>query len=366
MSTSTRGEKVTALVSTLVAIAILAAGVTAQQSHKSSLNQLLQLESDLRLQLDLAYGHDRPLLKERRATVNEVLDRWSGSTQTASDYQRVTQWLKEAITASMPGATRPLPEVPLFDEESPLETSPESPLDAAPEPPRDEPRPQPRTEPAIDPPSPLSAGAPIQRVPTDRTTQTPAPIDSTGDLFRDPRAAPTGVDHRAEPTLAEPQTADSRAVVATEPLPAPTVASPDRLHTVSSPPDVQIDIAQLHARLNQHNLAVVALQRDLLGDRLAMNTSQLPRVVDRLDELTVQYDFLRLYYDSLTEAERSMVAPPRSPSHTARFLRQRLDMIVGRSGSDEGDFLSPFDAQQQPILQALDQRLLKLSETDSR
>ena len=55
MQSSTTGERVTAVLSTLVAIAILGAAVTAQQSRTPQADRLASLESDLRFQLDLAY-----------------------------------------------------------------------------------------------------------------------------------------------------------------------------------------------------------------------------------------------------------------------------------------------------------------------
>jgi len=110
-------ERITAMVSTLVAIAILAAGVTAHQSLVP-LDELERLKSDLQFQLDWAFQHDAKQRSQRIAKLEETIEAWHASPRSQQDRKLFTSWLLESTVCSMPGTTKPLPRVPEFGKPS--------------------------------------------------------------------------------------------------------------------------------------------------------------------------------------------------------------------------------------------------------
>ena len=115
MDQSTKtSERITAIISTVVAVALLAAGVTAQQTHNTRTDELAYLESDLRFQLQSAFRLTPKEGQQRLQQVNEVLAAWQQSRQTADDRQLLADWMLEATIRSMPGSMEPLPPAPPF------------------------------------------------------------------------------------------------------------------------------------------------------------------------------------------------------------------------------------------------------------
>ncbi len=110
-------ERITAIVSTLVAIAILAAGVTAHQSLVP-LDELQRLESDLQFQLEWAFRHDSKERSQRLAKLDETIEAWHASPRSQEDRRLFSSWLLESTVRSMPGTTKPLPKVPVFGKPS--------------------------------------------------------------------------------------------------------------------------------------------------------------------------------------------------------------------------------------------------------
>jgi hypothetical protein len=111
---SQKSERLTAIVSTLVAVAILAAGVTAQQSHQNPQDQLARLQSDLEFQLQRAYKHDVKRRNKRLDQLANVIQDWQHSTQSPPDHQRLVNWLTQATRNSMPGSSQSFPPAPEF------------------------------------------------------------------------------------------------------------------------------------------------------------------------------------------------------------------------------------------------------------
>ncbi|HYO24770.1 MAG TPA: hypothetical protein VEQ85_07455, partial [Lacipirellulaceae bacterium] len=114
MDHSTRGQRVTALVSTLVAVALLGAAVTAEHPGPAPSNLLSSLESDLRFQLDLAFRGDGGALNDRLALLEATLAAWRASPQSPADEQLLAAWYRESIQRSMPGRAAELPAPPEF------------------------------------------------------------------------------------------------------------------------------------------------------------------------------------------------------------------------------------------------------------
>ena len=88
-------ERATALLSAMLAIAILGAAVTAQPSRSTPSDRLARLESDLRYQLDLDSRLDRATFQQRSKALDSTLEAWRKSPQSQSDYELVAAWLRE-------------------------------------------------------------------------------------------------------------------------------------------------------------------------------------------------------------------------------------------------------------------------------
>ncbi len=114
-----RSERITAIISTVVAVIILAAGVTAHQSHHAPVDDLVQLESDLRFQLEAGYRHDTDERATRLAQLEEVFQAWQQSPRLPADQELVATWLLEATIRSMPGSSEPMPTIPQFGQQPP-------------------------------------------------------------------------------------------------------------------------------------------------------------------------------------------------------------------------------------------------------
>ena len=109
-------ERLTAFVSTMVAVAILAAGVTAHQSAApvDSDSDVVQIASDLRFQLEMTFRHDVREREKRLAQFDAVMAAWNVAPQSNADRELLLAWLREAGANSLPGVMRPLPHVPDF------------------------------------------------------------------------------------------------------------------------------------------------------------------------------------------------------------------------------------------------------------
>src|SRR5262245_18237957 len=114
MNTSTVDEKVTAVVSALVAAAILGAVVTAEQGRAPTSDLLATLESDLRFQIEVAYRDDPNAGKARIRQLDDAIDAWRHSPRCPEDEQVFVEWLRTSLRRSMPGELNELPPTPPF------------------------------------------------------------------------------------------------------------------------------------------------------------------------------------------------------------------------------------------------------------
>jgi hypothetical protein len=117
MVESGSNERLTAFVSMVVAVAILAAGVTAHQSSK--VTDVNQWEADLRYQFEMAFRHDTRQGEKRLAQLDDVMAHWRASTQSDGDRQLLLTWFQEAGGRSLPGSLAPLLEMPQFSRVQP-------------------------------------------------------------------------------------------------------------------------------------------------------------------------------------------------------------------------------------------------------
>jgi hypothetical protein len=68
--------------------------------------------------------------------------------------------------------------------------------------------------------------------------------------------------------------------------------------------------------------------------------ARLTRLVEQVEQLAVQYELVRLYFDALTKREWASVTQPRSILPTIELVdRERAQLEHG----GEGDFLAAFE-----------------------
>jgi hypothetical protein len=100
---------------------------------------------------------------------------------------------------------------------------------------------------------------------------------------------------------------------------------------------VQVNLAELNARIRGYHHGLAEIEAALItGQRSA---AHLAAVVEDLERLAGQYQFLRLYYDSLTSVERRRVPRPRTLAEVVALAKGQLAASTGE------DFLQAFDAR---------------------
>lgn len=327
MSQSTaKSERVTATISTLVAIAILAAGVTAQQSRNAPQDDLTLLESDLRFQLDRAFRHQPKQREQRTAQLEAALKAWWQSPQSNNDRNLLTQWLLESTIRSMPGTTQPLPDTPVFGSKVPQEI--EQPISD-----------QPIADQQVSK-QPQSELPDIREIPV--AARAVAALQQQAEAQPDPFAD--------ELAIAEYQILE--AIPTDEPMPVAARQSDVKQPTQVQRP-IKINTTELAARIAGYHQGLDRLETTLL----TTNTAKLDFVssqVQQLDELTQDFQFVKLYYDALSEKERRNMHSPRSIDATLAEIQRLLNRI---EEGQNGDFLGTFDTSKVDRISQLRQQL---------
>lgn len=300
MDKSTRNsERITAIVSTVVAVVILAAGVTAQQSRYSRSDELTYLESDLRFQLESAFRLNPKQGATRLQLLEGVLASWRESPQTQADRELLSTWLLEATIRSMPGSIEALPPAPTFGQSEP-----------------------------VDKPTPAAARE------TELPVSAPAQAVAHGDILFDSPVPTEPFVPGLTPDLAPPlePVAEHTLVSAVKPAPSP---KPE-----PTAPAVTINLTELAARIAGYHQGLNELKSALLADEHPQVESLVSQI-SSLESLANDYQFARLYFDALTPEERQSMIPPRSLKNTLTELRRHLDRLQDEL---EADFLGEFDA----------------------
>ena len=297
-----RSERITAIVSTVVAIAILAAGVAAYQSSSAPVDKLVQLESDLRFQLEMGFRQNPKQGAERMALLNQVMHVWRHSDQSESDRSLLAQWLSEATIRSMPGSIDELTAIPQFGS-----TQPELPASAAD-----------LLVETVTLRKPVAAG----------TTPTSAS-----------KVAPVSLQKEGLPEAIE--------------APVPTVVS-----SVQDDALVNINLTELTARIAGYHDGLDELEsrlQALVDPDLKMLTDH----IEKLDEITTGYRFIKLYYGALTDEERRGLQEPRSIGPTMAEIQRCLERS---EQTDADDFLSEFDTKERKRCDTLRRQLAAIYE----
>ena len=311
MSQSTSSsERLTAVVSTLVAIAILAAGVTAHQSHNAPRDELAQMESDLRFQLDQAFRHDEGERTRRIDQLEATMQAWNDVPHSQENQKMLASWLLESTIRSMPGTTQPLPSIPVFNQ------------------------------------------------PQAATTSQPATVSLTSQQSLDPSVA---TKESASATEPDPRQSESQSPVQKAHPPKSRLAStalpPDELPS-PDPKPVKINLTELSARIAGYHEGLDQIETTLLLAETA-DIELLEHQTQRLEQLTRDFRFVRLYHESLSEAERRNIRPPRSMEATLAELDRLLRLSEQAEG---GDFLGSFDPAYRERLERVRQMLTTIAD----
>ncbi len=327
---STKNERFTSIASTLVAVAILAAGVTAQQSRQAPHEELTRLESDLRFQLERAFKHDGSRRDETMAQVDQVVQSWQASPQSGNDRALFATWLTEATTHAMPGAHKTLPLAPEFGQpEQAMPLAVVQPTEVAP---------------ALIEPTTNDSAPTIAVDVTDEVASTS--LSNTTELFKQPTA-----------TAASPHIS----LLAADPLKlnleTPTPNAPAQFSQISNRP-VPINLTELTARITGYHHGLDDVETQLRTTNLP-SFEILAREVHQLEEMAKDFRFVKLYYDSLTERERRFVSSPRSMGGMLAEIYRHVDRL---EQTQDDDFLSVFDSAQNEQIDHLRMRLSAVAE----
>lgn len=330
MVESSRNERLTAFVSTVVAVAILAAGVTATQQQELPGDDVARAVADLRFQFDMAFRHDEREREARLARLDALVSAWEKSPKSADDRAALFKWLQESAGRSLPGALAPLPALPEFSHPTPavLHEVRKVPVDE---------------KPIVVTPQSVTTSAVTQstavKTPVLQTPITPTPSDPLEEemvALRQPPSLAPGANPIANAN--KPATAPRPAVQKQPKL------VPNQLLTsvpVKKDPEepVGVNLTELAARIAGYHDALDEVETALL--RLdAPSLDVVIAQIDALDRMTRDYGFVALYYDSLTSKERHQVIEPRSMKSTLVEVNRQLDRCAEIL---DGDFLGSFD-----------------------
>lgn len=383
MNHTSRGEQITAIVSALLAVTLLAVGVAANQSKRTAGERIAQLESDLRLQLDVAYRRNPAEKRVRLEQLDAALQAWRTADRAAQNDQLMIVWLEDAIIRSMPGSAGKLPQAPQFaSTDSPNEAEAKEAVVArstAKKPQVTDQKPVARGD------SDLLLSEADQAMIRQKGALQPIPLDeSASNSSENSPSGPAVVQNpfvHAESNSNASRGAEEQPVVAAiakasppADRPAPDPADVARSYNLQEPPTpnlkpnqtsqrtppepkrVLVNLDELATRVAAYHdgLDILGAQLKVRGGALSMN--QISRVVDRIEELQQQYVFVKLYYDALSSQARRRVVPPRPPHATVEAVRRALK----RSEQTEIDFLTVADSGKPLRYRELEERLAAL------
>lgn len=372
-------ERLTAFVSTMVAVAILAAGVTAHQNAEFKITDVVQVASDLRFQLEMALRHDVRERDARIAQLDEVIQRWQSSPQSEADRQLLLTWLREAGARSLHGVMQPLPAMPEFSTAvGAADVAPPAEHQV-----RKVPSPEASPRPNAKQPAPPAKGSaePAPAAPTLGTlyargqANEPTPVTPTPADPRDEDAITLRQPSSYVPSSPLPGSRTSRSLAPagpeSAPAPRPGARQPVEPNLLASLPVPSDRVATEPVRVNLTELAArIAGYHDSLDEvelvLLRMDTPDLEVVTEqikKLDHMTRNYGFVQLYYDSLTQAERDSIREPRSMHATLREVKRQLKRCEEVL---DGDYLGTFDADAEKEFAALRAQIAEIERRTER
>jgi hypothetical protein len=374
---STR-ERATALLSAMTAIAILGVVVTAQPPRTSPSDRLVRLESDLRYQLELGSRVDPATFAQRTKSLDAALDAWRKSPQSAKDFELMRGWLRAALVKSLPGEEGAWPEGPVFSQAAEVRVVRKEVVEEDERSQESGGRSQGDTvvakevtaTPSVDAPhntKPQAAKA--SEVVAAKPVITPPAVTPPVVAKQNPqRAANVDVAKRSAPTAA--QAAGSYKGVKAELVGAKPPVTADLRQSADSravkveaakPAPVAVNLAELNARVGGYHEGLREIEAAVVAGREGMTVGQVAKLVGQLEQLAGHYQFVQLYYDSLTKEERPSATEPRSMAATVELVERERARV--EAAQDE-DFLAASDA---PVEEGeLAMRLKALAEVAQR
>jgi len=310
-------ERITAVVSTLVAIAILAAGVTAHQSHAPQ-GELERLQSDLQFQLDWAFRHDSKERSQRIARLEETIEAWNASPRSEEDRKLFASWLLESTIRSMPGTTKPLQRVPEFGKPH-----------------------------AVDQPRVVALAEPVA---TAREESNTVQLTQVAVLVK--KVATTPVDDVAVEVASVKLSAEHGTKLTGNSTPEQPETPSETSETL-----VKINFTELTARIAGYHDGLDQIETVLLFAN-APNLVFLEHQVQELVDLTRDFRFIKLYHEALSVREREQVTAPRTMNATLAEVERLLNRYENQQ---DGDFLGSFDPAQRKRIENLRQKLATLA-----
>jgi hypothetical protein len=178
----------------------------------------------------------------------------------------------------------------------------------------------------------------------------PEPVEDNN-LIATAKVLDLSSEPKPEPLMATLAVSHAATEATHEPLPrvTPTPIEPSivevRTEVVSPPPPtkavdrVVINLTELVARIAGYHRALDELEAALLVHERPQ-FERLSRQIRSLDGLINDFQFVRLYYESLTPVERRTISPPRSMEQMLEELHRHLDRLQSEV---EADFLGEFD-----------------------
>ncbi len=338
----TRRMRFTPITSTVVAILILAAGVTARQEGSQQNDPVEQLESDLRFQFENAFRHDTHERDQRLAQLNQSLSAWQQSLQTQEDQKLLIEWLTLSATRSLPGSVAQLPEVPGFSASNAIDPLLTEQLESLGE-------------------STPARGALQPAIPT---VTGPAAVTPTPELSSESEIS------LDQPATVEPKKATVQLVSGGEAPPVPEVADvageqfeepllekAEQASPAEPKELVTVNLTELAARIAGYHDGLDEVEVALVGvDNASLEF--LTTQVKNLETLVEDFRFVQLYYDSLTPTERQSVLAPRSLQASITEVERHLLEFEERL---EEDFLSSVDDRTAESITQLRQKIATIS-----
>lgn len=286
----------------ILSILLLTTSLTSVASAQESSSDLQPLVNQLGDQIRMIRQRNGRDASERTQQLAIALDRWNHSTQTAGDAELMREWLETSLRRSLPGTTKPMPELPWFAERiAPPSQEAPSPVIAQETPSQPE-----AVEPVASGPVATTAPEPataepatpkvatIAEQPKDevKTAEPPVEITETEQVAsvwqRHPSAKPID--------LGNPF-ADDQTVAAAERTPR-VAMRPAGLSKSPASNDVDINVAELNARVQGYVHGLRGVEARLVSSR-SMTLDELMPVVRELDQLAKQRAFVEIYLDAV-------------------------------------------------------------------
>jgi hypothetical protein len=384
-------ERTTAVISSLVAVVILGAVVTAQPARTTPRDRLASLESDLRFQLDLRWRQDHGAYDERVAELESTLEAWRKSPQSENDMKLFAEWLREAIVRSLPGEPGELPATPSFGEKPTKEIVATATREKAQGPgvrsqesgggsqdakalgERGSDLSKPTgTHRAVMMPAHAEGAAERtprvlarSRVEAGPLVRTQAPLEAKSQAEAAPLAKAASPLASAGPATEQSVTVHKMTVTenkggvekAAAPMKPVAVAAKVAKPVAAKPPlgrifdpeaqtrrelgaerraakRVELNLAELNARIGGYHDGLDEVEAAIVAAKGAVSKEAATRLVGHVEELAGQYGFVRLYYEALTEDEREFVTAPRSMASTVTLVAQQCEGVEQAGGED--------------------------------